>query len=99
MKKKKLAAATKKDFIKKLKETVNFDLTNDQTKEIYDAFTKIMKDTISEKERLSMNGFGTFKMSKRKARMGHNPQTKQPMKIKASKTVGFRPCAGFKKEL
>lgn len=34
-------------------------------------------------------GFGTFKVVNRKARMGVNPKTGQPIKIKASKTVKF----------
>ena len=32
---------------------------------------------------------GTFKVISRKARMGVNPKTGQPLKIKASKTVKF----------
>lgn len=34
-------------------------------------------------------GFGTFRVVSRKARMGVNPKTGQPLKIKASKTVKF----------
>ena len=41
-------------------------------------------------------GFGTFSVRKRKARMGRNPQTGEPIKIKASKTVAFKPSAKFK---
>ncbi|MEE9127163.1 MAG: HU family DNA-binding protein [Planctomycetota bacterium] len=36
-------------------------------------------------------GFGTFQVRHRKARTGLNPQTREPMQIPASKTVGFRP--------
>ena len=36
-------------------------------------------------------GFGSFTVKDRPARMGHNPQTKEPIAIKASRTVGFRP--------
>ena len=41
-------------------------------------------------------GFGTFQVKERKARMGRNPQTKEPMEIAASKTVGFRPGTGLR---
>ena len=99
MAKKKFVATTKNDFIKTLKDNVDVELTNKDTKAIYDTFTKIMKDTISKHERLNLNGFGTFKVSKRKARDGHNPKTGKKMRIKASKTVGFRPTPSFKKEL
>ncbi len=41
-------------------------------------------------------GFGTFSVRKRKARTGRNPQTGETIKIKASKTVGFKPSQKFK---
>lgn len=44
-------------------------------------------------------GFGTFKVKSRAARMGRNPQTGASLKIKASKTVGFKPSADLKKSL
>lgn len=36
-------------------------------------------------------GFGTFLQRHRGARTGKNPQTGQPVKIKASNTVAFKP--------
>lgn len=44
-------------------------------------------------------GFGTFKVVARAARTGRNPKTKEPMKIKASKTVRFVPSAALKDAL
>ncbi|MDP6342483.1 MAG: HU family DNA-binding protein [Alphaproteobacteria bacterium] len=41
--------------------------------------------------------FGTFSISKRKARKGRNPQTGEPIKIKASKVLKFKPAAQLKK--
>jgi len=41
-------------------------------------------------------GFGTFKPVARKARMGRNPKTREPVEIKASKTVRFTPSAALK---
>ena len=35
-------------------------------------------------------GFGTFNVKKRKARKGRNPQTKEEIRIPASKTVTFK---------
>jgi DNA-binding protein HU-beta len=43
--------------------------------------------------------FGTFKLKHRKARIGINPRTKQKIKVKASKSVGFKPAAEFKSKL
>jgi DNA-binding protein HU-beta len=36
-------------------------------------------------------GFGTFSISKRKASIGRNPRTGEPMQIKASSSPKFRP--------
>ena len=49
-----------------------------------------------KKSNVQIIGFGTFKVASRKARMGRNPKTKEPIKIKASKTVRFVPSAALK---
>ena len=41
-------------------------------------------------------GFGTFSVSRRKASIGRNPRTKEPMPIKASKQPKFRAGKGLK---
>ena len=101
MAKKTLIAKTKTAFLKMMKDSLSkhVNLTNEQTKKVYDTFIQIMKDSISAENKLNLNGIGTFKVSKRKARMGRNPQTGKEMKIKASKTVTFRPTPSFKKAL
>src|SRR5690606_19233587 len=38
-------------------------------------------------------GFGTFKVTARKARQGRNPKTGEKIKIKASKSVRFSPSS------
>ncbi len=41
--------------------------------------------------KVTLVGFGTFSKAKRKARMGRNPQTGEPIKIKARTVVKFKP--------
>ncbi|NNF07435.1 MAG: HU family DNA-binding protein [Candidatus Eisenbacteria bacterium] len=48
---------------------------------------------------VSIAGFGSFNVSSRKARLGRNPQTGETIKIKASKTVRFRPGKDYKESL
>lgn len=48
---------------------------------------------------VSLAGFGSFVVSSRKARLGRNPQTGETIKIKASKTVRFRPGKDYKEML
>jgi DNA-binding protein HU-beta len=40
--------------------------------------------------------FGTFVVSKRAARMGRNPRTGEAIKIKASKSLRFKPASQLK---
>ena len=96
-----LVAKTKAEFVKILKTELEkeLDLTMEQSKKVYEIFTKIMKETIATEEKLTLNGFGTFKMRKLKARKGINPRTQKEIQIKASKTVGFKPTPSFKDEL
>ena len=48
-----------------------------------------IKTGLKKDQSVQLVGFGTFKVSTRKARVGINPSTKQKMKIKASKVVRF----------
>jgi DNA-binding protein HU-beta len=50
-------------------------------------------------QNVQLIGFGTFKVVSRKARMGVNPKTKQPLKIKASKAVKFAAGKELKSKL
>ena len=45
---------------------------------------------------VSVVGFGTFSVVKRKARNGRNPQTGKTIKIKATKAPKFKPGKGLK---
>lgn len=59
---------------------------------VLDAVTKGVKKDKS----VTLIGFGTFSVVKRAARTGINPQTKEKIKIKASKAVKFKPGAKLK---
>ncbi|MGD0827069.1 MAG: HU family DNA-binding protein [Desulfobaccales bacterium] len=50
-----------------------------------------ISDTLKQKGRLALAGFGTFSVNQRKAREGRNPQTGKPIKIPATKVVKFKP--------
>lgn len=61
-----------------------------QTERILDAALHEIGLSISKDRRLSLPGFGTFKVRARKERMGLNPQTKKPIKISARRVVIFK---------
>jgi DNA-binding protein HU-beta len=50
-----------------------------------------VKSTLKKSDSVSIAGFGTFAVTKRKARTGRNPRTGAAIKIKAAKVPKFRP--------
>lgn len=56
------------------------------------AITKSLK----KGDDVTLVGFGTFKVAKRKARTGRNPQTGAEIKIKATKVPKFVPGKALK---
>ena len=55
-----------------------------------DAFVSVVKETLAKGEKLQLVGFGSFEVRKRAARKGRNPQTKEEIKIPASKAPVFK---------
>ncbi len=52
-----------------------------------DSVTKALK---KKDGKVTLVGFGTFSKVRRKARKGRNPQTGEPIKIKATSVVKFK---------
>ena len=55
-----------------------------------DAFVSAVKDALKKGEKVQLVGFGSFEVRKRAARKGRNPQTKEEIKIPASKAPVFK---------
>lgn len=51
---------------------------------------------LKKKQDVTLVGFGTFKVNKRKARKGRNPQTGEEIKIKAKNIPKFIPGKALK---
>ena len=47
-------------------------------------------------ENIEIRGFGTYKITKRKARIGRNPRTGEQIQIAASQKVKFLPAKALK---
>jgi len=63
------------------------------------SFGEAVAETTKKDGKLTLVGFGTFSLAKRKARKGRNPKTGQEIKIKASKTVKFTAGKNLKASL
>jgi DNA-binding protein HU-beta len=72
------------------------ELTKRLAADVVDATFDTISKAIKKEKRYSYPGFGTFTVRLRKARKGRNPQTGEEIKIKASKTVGFKPAPTLK---
>ena len=55
-----------------------------------EAVLTAVKRGLKRDKEVALVGFGTFAIATRPARRGFNPHTKQPMKIRAMKTVRFK---------
>lgn len=55
-----------------------------------DAMVDTVTDSLKKGDSVSLVGFGTFLVKERAARTGRNPQTGQPIEIKAAKVPGFK---------
>ena len=80
-------------------EAVQKNMGKDTSKAAADTALNAVIDSITKavkKENVQIIGFGTFSVVKRGARAGINPQTGEKIKIKASKSVKFKPGAKLK---
>ena len=66
-------------------------LSKTDSKKALDAFIASVTKAMKAGDKVSLVGFGTFRVVERGARMGINPSTKKPIEIAAKKVVKFKP--------
>ncbi len=54
------------------------------------AFTGSVMKALKKGDKITLTGFGTFSVAKRRARTGRNPQTGKEIKIPARKVARFK---------
>jgi DNA-binding protein HU-beta len=57
---------------------------------LVDAVLDGVRKGLREDGNVTIAGFGTFEVRARRARVGRNPHTGEPIQIEAGKRVGFR---------
>ncbi len=81
---------TKTDLVQKIAEDA--DISKIAANRALNSFMDNVTKELKKKEgKVTLVGFGTFTKVKRKARQGRNPQTGDPIKIKACNVIKFRP--------
>lgn len=85
---------TKAEFIEKMAKDAGISKTG--AGKALDSFIDGVKKTLKKGNKVTLVGFGTFSVSKRKARKGRNPRTGETISIKAAKVPKFTAGQGLK---
>ncbi len=64
--------------------------TKKSAEEAVNAFVDVITESLTKGDKVQLVGFGSFEVRKRAARKGRNPQTKEEIKIPASKAPVFK---------
>ena len=78
----------KADLIARIAEDA--DLSKKSAEAALNAFVDAVEGALKKGEKVQLVGFGSFEVTQRAARKGRNPQTKEEIKIPASKAPVFR---------
>ena len=54
------------------------------------AFTSTVTKALKKRDKLTLTGFGTFSVAKRRAKTGRNPKTGKEIKIPATRVAKFK---------
>ena len=88
------STVTKKHFADALAK--QHHLTKKQGLEMLEDLISLITKHLKKGERVKIAGLGILVVRNRAARMGRNPMTGEPIQIKASKKVTFRPTKALK---
>ena len=90
----KRAKMNKKQLVAKISTSMN--LSKADAERTFDGITEIIFSCLKGDEQVKIAGFGTYKVAKRKARVGRNPRTGEQIQIAASQKVKFLPAKALK---
>jgi len=71
-------------------------LTKKISREAVGAIISVITDSLGREEKVTLVGFGTFRVRERKARRGRNPQTGETIQIRAKKVPKFKAGKNFR---
>ncbi|MCG7394024.1 HU family DNA-binding protein [Microvirga sp. ACRRW] len=75
------------------------ELPKRQANEMMTQLIEIIAKSLKKGDKIRLSGLGILQVRKRAARMGRNPQTGEPVKIKASKKIAFRAAKDLKESI
>jgi DNA-binding protein HU-beta len=93
----KVAVLTLRHIADRLSEA--HELPKRQANEMLTQVIEMIARSLKKGEKIRLSGLGILQVRKRAARTGRNPQTGEPIKIKASKKIAFRPAKELKEAI
>ena len=78
----------KADLVNSLAEKTG--LTKTKSNEVIDTLVSVISGALSNGEKVTLVGFGTFTTSKRDARKGRNPKTGETVDIPSKRVAKFK---------
>ena len=86
----------KSDLVEEVQRQLGAECSKAHAEKVVNSVLASIQTGLQKDREVQLVGFGTFQVKDRAARMGRNPQTNEPIEIKASRTVGFRPGSTLK---
>ena len=71
-------------------------MTKKDTERVLNACIDAITAELNKGGKVQLSGFGTFEAKARKARIGRNPHTKEPIDIPATRVPTFNPSKALK---
>ena len=84
----------KKDLVEAISSKTS--TSKKSAEELLNTFVDVVSEELKKDGKVQLVGFGTFETRKRAARKGINPQTKEEIKIPATKAPVFKAGKAFK---
>jgi DNA-binding protein HU-beta len=75
------------------------ELPKRQANEMMTQVVEMIAKSLKKGDKIRLTGLGILQVRRRAARMGRNPQTGEPVKIKASKKIAFRAAKDLKEAI
>ena len=80
----------KADLVQEVQKQLGTECSKAHAERAVNALIASIQRGLKKDKEVQIVGFGTFAVKNRKARMGRNPQTGEPIKIPAKRVVKFR---------
>lgn len=88
---------TKAELIEKV--STESEISKALAEKVLNCVTDNVSRCLKKGDKITLTGFGTFSVAKRKARTGRNPQTGQVINIKATRVPRFKSGKALKDQI